>query len=183
MALHRLCGQIQSRKAKPPHLTTAVHEVGHAVARLVINEWPPAPGPPLLSVEISPHSDKNCASMEPRLYFFDPPARNTDTLRAARRQIIELLAGPMAEERWAPRRIARGWAPCFASLLFSVSDLYAHIYERRWNLPTYDDVSNSDRSDDLYKVAVLAEWMRASGPALANMVEFNQEAKGIHAPG
>ena len=52
MATHRLRGQIQSRKAKPPYLTTAAHEVGHAVARLVINEWPPVPGSPLLSVEI-----------------------------------------------------------------------------------------------------------------------------------
>jgi hypothetical protein len=173
--MHRLRGQIQSRKAKPPYLTTAAHEVGHAVARLVINEWPPVPGPPLLSVEISPHSDKNWARMEPRLSSVDPPARNTDTLRAARREIIELLAGPMAEERWAPRRIARRWAPCFASLSFAVSHLYGHIYERRREHPPYDDLPNFDRSDDLNKVVMLAEWMHASDDGMHRRSDY-----GIH---
>jgi hypothetical protein len=84
-------------------LWTAVHECGHAVARLALDELPPYPGPLLRSVSIIANADSvGRVDGQPRVMFMLEHESMTDRMRHHQRRqlrydIVQFLAGYVAE--------------------------------------------------------------------------------------
>lgn len=109
------------RNWKPRHpgpMAVAVHEMGHAVAHWLLDERSPYPGPRVHEITVVATDRylgivvvRNCLDtifmrMEdpfPKEFFPDAERVRRDAQRNARRDIIESLAGPIAEQRWAYR--------------------------------------------------------------------------------
>ena len=94
-----------------PPLWLAVHEAGHAVAHQVLDELPPYPGPHIISVSVKPDAAdgslgrvsgrRRTSTLRTPPHTKPVPAAHPEVLADMRRQarydIVELLAGRMAE--------------------------------------------------------------------------------------
>lgn len=97
---------------RPPPLWLGVHEAAHAIARMALDEEFPYPGPYLKSVTVVRDGDalgrtkqdlrQSTADLRDRF----PAEFHPDMIRNAECDVIEVLAGPAAEERHR----SRGWA-------------------------------------------------------------------------
>jgi hypothetical protein len=70
-----------------------------------MDEWPPHPGPILKSVAVTSR-EEGFSRMDPRfpLSLSQSMPRTPDTICSAERDVIDMLAGPIAGQRWVSRR-------------------------------------------------------------------------------
>ncbi len=94
----------EKRGTRRPPLWLAVHECAHAITSLVTDEMPPCPGSFLRGVSVLPDAESLGRSLKPRRvipqrYPLDqvPSAQQADAIQHAKYDLIDTLAGPMAE--------------------------------------------------------------------------------------
>ena len=135
------------RSAGAPHLWLAVHEAAHAVAGLALDELPPYPGPFLRSVSALPGAGTLGHCAKPMRVVCDMiplaayPAEFRDNAAIqCRYDIIESLAGPMAEAR------QRGGMMAVA------------VSRRQW-IATLLDVDPVDETEDAARIQQSLAWL------------------------
>lgn len=173
-----------------PYLWLAIHECAHAVAGLALDEIAPIPGPSLRSVTCIPDGESLGRSDRPMRVHPEFSYRHSDFPDAdriaeihAQHDIVEHLAGPIAEMRYRDRALGayylrKDWMPKILSAerhdpTETQQDLINCQQTLRW-LDYPDAAEKLERLWSTAKAIVESEW-----PGIVKMARALREAGTI----